>query len=83
MELRTVRSLKIILIRMKKHSPMDNAKHPRAGGEDRLKSTQQPFGVQSIDSDDIFKGNNEVVIVHAGAAYRLRVTRAGKLILNK
>lgn len=36
-----------------------------------------------LESCDIFKGCNEIIILHAGEQYRLRITRAGKLILNK
>lgn len=35
-------------------------------------------------SDDLFRnGENEVLIEHQGECYRLRLTRLGKLILNK
>jgi hemin uptake protein HemP len=41
-------------------------------------------GAQSqIDSQALFKGATEIVIDHEGAKYRLRITRQGKLILNK
>lgn len=36
-----------------------------------------------IDSDAIFDGRDAVILVHAGQDYVLRVTRNGKLILNK
>jgi hemin uptake protein HemP len=36
-----------------------------------------------IDSHSLFRGRQEVCIVHNGETYRLRVTRNGKLILNK
>ena len=36
-----------------------------------------------IDSSRLFAGANEVRILHDGQLYRLRVTRNGKLILNK
>lgn len=36
-----------------------------------------------IESDYLFYGRNEIEIRHAGALYRLRLTRNGKLILNK
>jgi hemin uptake protein HemP len=31
----------------------------------------------------LFAGRREIVIHHAGAAYRMKITRQGKLILNK
>lgn len=37
----------------------------------------------TIDSDALFGGAREVVIVHGEERYRLRCTRSGKLLLNK
>ena len=37
----------------------------------------------AVSSDDLFRGGHEVVIVHGDDEYRLRITRAGKLILTK
>ena len=36
-----------------------------------------------FDSACLFQGRNEVMIRHHGDIYRLRITRNGKLILNK
>ena len=36
-----------------------------------------------LTSDDLLAGWDEVIIEHAGQEYRLRHTRAGKLILTK
>lgn len=36
-----------------------------------------------LDSADLLGGAREVLIMHAGAEYRLRVTSQGKLILTK
>lgn len=36
-----------------------------------------------VDSRDLLKGGNELVIRHAGDTYRLRLTRQNRLILNK
>lgn len=36
-----------------------------------------------LDSRELFHGGNEVVIVHKGEEYRLRITRNEKLILTK
>ena len=36
-----------------------------------------------IDSADLFGSATEIAITHADAVYRLRITRQGKLILNK
>jgi hemin uptake protein HemP len=39
--------------------------------------------VRTLKSEDILRGSKEVVIEHAGAIYRLKLTRQNKLILNK
>jgi hemin uptake protein HemP len=36
-----------------------------------------------IESHDLFRGENEILISHGGAIYRMKITRQGKLILNK
>ncbi len=36
-----------------------------------------------ISSTALFRGHGEIVIVHAGQEYRLRITKANKLILTK
>lgn len=36
-----------------------------------------------IDCAALFKGGNTVVLLHGGQEYVLRITRNGKLILNK
>lgn len=38
---------------------------------------------RSVVSDDLFQGLRELVILHRNEEYRLRITRAGKLILTK
>ena len=36
-----------------------------------------------IESQRLFQGNNEIIIVHHDEEYNLRVTKNGKLILTK
>lgn len=36
-----------------------------------------------VRSEDLLLGQREIIIRHGGEDYRLRLTRAGKLILNK
>ena len=38
---------------------------------------------RTITSSELFAGLHEIVILHAGAAYRLRITSNNKLILTK
>jgi hemin uptake protein HemP len=37
----------------------------------------------AIASEQLLRGQNEVLIHHAGQEYRLRLTKQNKLILNK
>lgn len=39
--------------------------------------------IRMLDSRELFAGRAEVCIEHEGALYRLKITRQGKLILNK
>lgn len=36
-----------------------------------------------IESRELFRGDTEILISHDGAIYRMKITRQGKLILNK
>jgi len=40
-------------------------------------------GHPTVSSADLFRGGRELVIRHGSEEYRLRITRAGKLILTK
>lgn len=40
-------------------------------------------GKRLIRSEDLFNGQSEIRIDHHGEIYRMRITKAGKLILNK
>jgi hemin uptake protein HemP len=39
--------------------------------------------IRVLESAEIFRGSNEIMIRHDGAVYRMKITRQGKLILNK
>jgi len=39
--------------------------------------------LRRLESQGLFQGEREIVIVHRGLEYRLRITRAEKLILTK
>lgn len=62
---------------MIKSSPDDRPVTTESGSAPRL-STQQ-----IIDSNALFDGQKEIAIKHRGAIYHLKITRQGKLILNK
>ena len=36
-----------------------------------------------VTSESLFRGSHEIGIDHEGSMYRLKITRQGKLILNK
>ena len=55
----------------------------REGGETIRIETGSPDMSRLVDSRALFGGEHEIGIVHAGETYRLRITRQGKLILNK
>jgi len=38
---------------------------------------------RQVPSAALFQGRREIIIVHQGQEYRLRITRADKLILTK
>ena len=40
-------------------------------------------GTRTVEADALLAGAREIVIVHRGERYRLRVTQNGKLILTK
>jgi hemin uptake protein HemP len=39
--------------------------------------------VPRLDTGAVFGASREVILVHGGQEYRLRITKAGKLILTK
>jgi hemin uptake protein HemP len=41
------------------------------------------FPTRTVASEALFRGDHEIGIEHHGALYRLKITRQGKLILNK
>ena len=47
-------------------------------------SAESPMrSVPKIASDQLMKGNREIIIQHGPEEYRLRITATGKLILTK
>ena len=50
---------------------------------DRVVAAAAPPSPVRLDSRELFRNGNEVVIVHKGDEYRLRITRNEKLILTK
>ena len=54
----------------------------RAANETR-RATPEPPAPRTLTTVELFAGRREIVIVHGDAKYRLRITRANKLILTK
>lgn len=54
---------------------------------DRSKTDWKPketyLEMRRVKSSDLFAGQTEIGIDHGGSLYRLKITRQGKLILNK
>ena len=48
-----------------------------------LSAARAPLEMHQLDSQMLFGTARELLIRHNGAVYRLRMTRAGKLILTK
>ena len=46
-------------------------------------SGPKPTGTPSLTTEELFAGKDEIVLLHNGSAYRLRITRQNKLILTK
>ncbi len=42
-----------------------------------------PSGTTTLTTEELFAGKDEIVLLHNGSAYRLRITRQNKLILTK
>lgn len=53
---------------------------PPTGSEANASAEHSP---PAINSADLLQGHRELLIHHEGEVYRLRLTRTGKLILNK
>jgi len=49
-----------------------------------VERTEYPRRVaRTLTSQSLFQGDHEIGIDHGGSLYRLKITRQGKLILNK
>jgi hemin uptake protein HemP len=42
-----------------------------------------PQGTRTVTTAELFGGGDEIVLLHNGVPYRLRITRQDKLILTK
>lgn len=51
--------------------------------EEQVQYAPVRFPSRTVTSESLFNGLYEIGINHGGALYRLKITRQGKLILNK
>ena len=56
---------------------------PEESPEDISSKEDANIRMRVVRSEDILSGNSEILIRHGNEIYRLRLTRAGKLILTK
>ncbi len=69
---------------MNNHNPFhfsQTSRRPTSVIENRAPQMRAPMRV--VTSQSLFVGEHEIGIEHHGALYRLKITRQGKLILNK
>lgn len=55
----------------------------RPEGQIGARQIAESLAVRTLTSELLFLGDYEIGINHGGALYRLKITRQGKLILNK
>ena len=60
-----------------------NDPHDKSSEEPASPAEPQSEPAPVIRSEELLRGTREVLIQHAGELYRLRLTRNGKLILQK
>lgn len=69
---------------MNSHNPQDFRFRPRrAAHEEPAHYGQMRMPPRTVSSEALFNGLYEIGINHGGSLYRLKITRQGKLILNK
>lgn len=60
-----------------------NMSDPKPAATDRLRRKLPEMSTKTITSAELFGNQREIIILHAGEEYRLRITSNGKLILTK
>jgi hemin uptake protein HemP len=60
---------------------VENDRQDKPGAEAGQASLSEDL--PEYDTVALFAGRREIIVHHAGAAYRMKITRQGKLILNK
>ena len=65
---------------MNSHTPIDHGFRSRPLQQNEQRDR---LPARTLSSNSLFLGSTEIAIDHNGAIYRLKITRQGKLILNK
>ena len=69
---------------MNTHNPHDfRFRSRRSVQDERVEYSALPLPPRTVSSEALFNGLYEIGINHGGSLYRLKITRQGKLILNK
>ncbi|RUV45379.1 MAG: hemin uptake protein HemP [Mesorhizobium sp.] len=68
---------------MNSHDPSDFRYRGRRSDDVPARFDRVAMSVRTLSSNALFQGEHEIGIEHHGALYRLKITRQGKLILNK
>ena len=83
MKLQPFCNLKSILILMYKQIRRSLIDTQSNDGSNSSPSSWTGAPKRVLEANELFRDETEIGIIHNGAMYRLRVTRGGKLILNK
>jgi hemin uptake protein HemP len=62
---------------------MNERERPSGSSEPAWREAPPGSAARRLSSASLFEGREVVVIVHGGQEYRLRITKADKLILTK
>jgi hemin uptake protein HemP len=68
---------------MNKKNEVEPFERTSKGGPERSDNLTIGAPARILESAELFGVEQEIGIIHHGSMYRLRVTRGGKLILNK
>lgn len=71
---------------MNSYTPFNHPSFRKSSSaDDRREYVPRPLDrtTRVVTSESLFRGSHEIGIEHEGSMYRLKITRQGKLILNK
>lgn len=62
---------------------MPSGERDSSGSANAVNDGDFDVNLREYDTKTLFMGDREIVINHCGSAYRMKITKQGKLILNK